>query len=51
MLQPDDALLKEVLDILPVLFYLAALWLFGRMADNLNRIRKLLEEERRRLER
>ncbi len=45
--QTEYPLLRELLDVLPVLFYLGALWLFGRMADNLNKIRKLLEEERK----
>ena len=28
-----------------VVFYFAIIWIFGRVADNINKIRKLLERE------
>jgi len=30
---------------LPIVFYLSVLWVFGRMGDNINKIRKMLEQE------
>lgn len=34
-----------ILNILYIVFFLSILWVFGRMGDNINKIRKLLEEE------
>lgn len=31
--------------ILMIVFYLAILWVFGRMGDNVNKIRKMMEQE------
>ncbi len=28
-----------------IIFFLAAIWIFGRMGDNINKIRKMLEDE------
>jgi hypothetical protein len=28
-----------------IVFYMAIIWVFGRMGDNINKIRKMLEQE------
>ena len=33
-----------------ILLFLAAVWIFGRIGDNVNKIRKMLEQELRRRE-
>ncbi len=34
-----------ILTFVTVLFYLAIIWIIGRMGDNVNQIRKMLEHE------
>jgi hypothetical protein len=34
-----------ILNVLYIIFFLSILWVFGRMGDNINKIRKLLENE------
>jgi hypothetical protein len=31
-----------------IIFYVCVIWLFGRMGDNVNKIRKMLDQEIRR---
>ena len=38
-------LLAALFSFATVLFYLAAIWVFARMGDNVNKIRKLVERE------
>ncbi|HTK80894.1 MAG TPA: hypothetical protein VL633_01240 [Bacteroidota bacterium] len=41
----DFPILYGVLIFVILLFYVGILWIFGRMADNVNKIRKMLERE------
>ena len=41
----DYPIFSAMLNCASVLFYLAAIWIFGRMGDNVNKIRKMLEQE------
>ncbi len=34
-----------ILSLVTGVFYLALIWVFGRMGDNINKIRKMLEQE------
>ena len=42
--------LYSILNIAYLLFFFTILWIFGRMGDNINKIRKLLENELRKKE-
>jgi hypothetical protein len=37
--------ISGVLDVISIFLFLMVIWLFARMGDNVNRIRKLLERE------
>jgi flagellar biogenesis protein FliO len=37
--------ISGVLDVIALFLFLVAIWLFARMGDNVNKIRKLLERE------
>ena len=37
--------LGMLVDFATLLFFFAILWVFGRMGDNINKIRKMLEQE------
>jgi len=41
----DYPVLFGILNLVMVVFYLAIIWVFGRMGDNINKIRKMLEQE------
>ena len=41
----DYPVLFGILNLATILFYLAIIWVFGRMGDNINKIRKMLEQE------
>jgi len=41
----DFPVIFGILNLATVLFYLAIIWVFGRMGDNINKIRKMLEQE------
>ena len=41
----DCPVVYGLLNFATVLFYLAIIWVFGRMGDNINKIRKMLEQE------
>ena len=41
----DYPVIFGILNLATVLFYLAIIWVFGRMGDNINKIRKMLEQE------
>ena len=41
----DYPVLAGILGLVTVAFYLAIIWVFGRMGDNINKIRKMLERE------
>ncbi len=41
----DYPVLAGILSFATVFFYLAVIWVFGRMGDNINKIRKMLEQE------
>ncbi len=41
----DYPVLFGILSCLTIFFYLAIIWVFGRMGDNINKIRKMLEQE------
>ena len=41
----DFPVLSGILSFATVLFYLVIIWVFGRMGDNINKIRKMLEQE------
>ena len=41
----DYPVLSGILSFATVLFYLVIIWVFGRMGDNINKIRKMLEQE------
>jgi len=41
----DYPILFGLINCLTVIFYLAVIWIFGRMGDNINKIRKMLEQE------
>lgn len=38
-------LLAALFSFITILFYLAVIWVFARMGDNVNKIRKMLERE------
>ena len=38
-------LVSAILNFATIFFYLAVIWVFGRMGDNINKIRKMLEHE------
>lgn len=38
-------ILEGIGHFLIIILYLVLLWIFGRMGDNINKIRKMLEEE------
>ena len=41
----DFPVLSGILNFATILFYLVIIWVFGRMGDNINKIRKMLEQE------
>jgi hypothetical protein len=41
----DYPILSGILNLATVFFYLAVIWVIGRMGDNINKIRKMLEQE------
>ena len=41
----DYPIAFALLNFATVVFYLAIIWVFGRMGDNINKIRKMLEQE------
>jgi len=41
----DYPVIFGILNLATVLFYLVIIWVFGRMGDNINKIRKMLEQE------
>ena len=36
---------SAIANLLMIVLYLVLLWIFGRMGDNINKIRKMIEEE------
>jgi len=38
-------IISGVLDVIAIFLFLIVIWLFARMGDNVNKIRKLLERE------
>ena len=40
-----------IMNFATIIFYICVIWVFGRMGDNVNKIRKMLDQETRRRER